>query len=319
METKGPRNEVVHTAFPLSQTAEPRQPGVYLIVAANAADLKQRAKDKQFLWQRSDNSEFAAQVVVQTDIALTTVTAADGLHIFTRSLSNAGPLSGIEVQLMARDSQILGKATTDATGHAAIAPGLLRGTGAASAYSVVAYGPNQDFAILDVTQAAFDLSDRGVAGRDVPGPLDAFVYTDRGIYRPGEQIHAMALLRDRVGAAIDDGGITLSLHRPNGVVFKRSVLAIGAGVSLRPGRQRYQASGVRSGRRKQRRQRARRRNGQIGHRAAAERRAEGNDYGRPAGAGWQGDLGHRHAADPIGQDDGRHPSPLQRRASQRRR
>ena len=224
METKGPRNEVVHTAFPLSQAAEPRQPGVYLIVAANAADLKQRAKDKQFLWQRSENSEFAAQVVVQTDIALTTVTAADGLHIFARSLSNAGPLSGIDVQLTARDSQVLGKATTDATGHATIAPGLLRGTGAASANSVVAYGPNQDFAILDVTQAAFDLSDRGVAGRDVQGPLDAFVYTDRGIYRPGEHIHAMALLRDRVGAAIDDGGITLSLHRPNGVMFKRSVL-----------------------------------------------------------------------------------------------
>ena len=224
METRGARNEVVHTAFPLTQAAEQRQPGVYLIVAANASDLHPRAKDKQFLWQRSDNYEFASQIVVQTDIALTTVTATDGLHVFTRSLGTAGPLGGIEVQLQARDSQVLGKATTDDTGHAVLAPGLLRGAGAASANTVVAYGPNQDFAILDVTQAAFDLSDRGVAGRDVRGPLDAFVYTDRGIYRPGEHIHAMALLRDRVGASIDDGGITLSLHRPNGVVFKRAVL-----------------------------------------------------------------------------------------------
>ena len=224
MEIKGPRNEVVHTAFPLSQAAEPRQPGVYLIVAANAADLHARAKDKVFLWQRRDADDYAAQLVVQTDIALTTVTAADGLHIFARSLGNAGPLSGIEVQLQARDAQILGQAVTDATGHAVLAPGLLRGTGAASPAAVVAYGPSQDFAILDITQAAFDLSDRGVAGRDVQGPLDAFVYTDRGIYRPGEHIHAMALLRDRVGVAIDDGGITVALHRPNGVVFKRSVL-----------------------------------------------------------------------------------------------
>jgi uncharacterized protein YfaS (alpha-2-macroglobulin family) len=224
METKGPRNEVVHTAFPLGQAAEPRQPGVYLLVAANAADLRPRAKDKQFLWQRSDNYEFATQIVVQTDIALTAVIAADGLHIFTRSLGTAGPLGGIEVQLQARDSQVLGKAVTDAAGHAVLPPGLLRGSGAASANAVVAFGPDQDFAVLDLTQAAFDLSDRGVAGRDVPGPLDAFVYTDRGIYRPGEHIHAMALLRDRVGAAIDDGGITLSLRRPNGVVFKRAVL-----------------------------------------------------------------------------------------------
>jgi len=225
METKGPRNEVVHTAFALSQAVDAdRQPGVYVVVAANTADLKARDKDKRFLWQRSDSSQFAAQVVVQTDIALTTVAAADGLHIFTRSLGTAGPVGAIEVQLLARDSQILGKATTDAGGHAVLPPGLLRGTGAASASTVVAYGPNQDFAILDVTQAAFDLSDRGVTGRDVQGPLDAFVYTERGIYRPGEQIHAMVLLRDRVGASVDDGGLILLLKRPNGVVFKRSVL-----------------------------------------------------------------------------------------------
>ncbi len=225
METKGPRNEVVHTAFALSQVVDAnRQPGVYVVVAANTADLKARDKDKQFLWQRSDSSQFVAQVVVQTDIALTTVAAADGLHIFTRSFGSAAPVGGIEVQLLARDSQILGKAITDAAGHAVLPPGLLRGSGAASANTVVAYGPNQDFAILDVTQAAFDLSDRGVTGRDVQGPLDAFVYTERGIYRPGEEIHAMALLRDRVGTSVDDGGLILLLKRPNGVVFKRSVL-----------------------------------------------------------------------------------------------
>ena len=71
-----------------------------MIVAANSADLHPRAMDKPFLWQRSDNYEFATQVVVQTDIALTTVTAADGLHVFARSLGTAGPLSGIEVQLL---------------------------------------------------------------------------------------------------------------------------------------------------------------------------------------------------------------------------
>ena len=207
MDTKGARNEVVHTAFPLSQAAEPRQPGVYLIVVANASDLRARAQDKQYLWQRSDVSEFASQIVVQTDIALTTVTAADGLHVFTRSLGTAGPLGGIEVQLQARDSQVLGKATTDDAGHAVLPPGLLRGTGAASANTVVAYGPNQDFAILDVTQAAFDLSDRGVTGRDVQGPLDAFVYTDRGIYRPGEHIPAMALLPHRRGVSIHAGWV----------------------------------------------------------------------------------------------------------------
>lgn len=223
MEIKGPRNEVVHTAFPLSQITDPGQPGVYLIVAMKTEGLQPRDKEKQFLWQRTDNDEFSTQLVVHTDIAITSVRAADGLHVFTRSLSTAAPLPGVDVELQARDGQVLGKAPSDDTGHSVFAPGLLRGSGAASAHAVVAYG-KEDFSLLDITQPAFDLSDRGVAGRDVPGPLDAFVYTDRGIYRPGERIHATSLLRDRIGQAIENGPLTLTLLKPNGVAFKRTVL-----------------------------------------------------------------------------------------------
>ena len=56
-------------------------------------------------------------------------------------------------------------------------------------------------AFLDLRRAAFDLTDRGVGGRSPPGPVDAFLYTERGVYRPGETVQAMAMLRDRVGAS----------------------------------------------------------------------------------------------------------------------
>ncbi len=49
--------------------------------------------------------------------------------------------------------------------------------------------------------SAFDLTDRGVKGRDAPGPLDGFVYTERGVYRPGEDVHVAALVRDAAGNA----------------------------------------------------------------------------------------------------------------------
>ena len=35
---------------------------------------------------------------------------------------------------------------------------------------------------------ALDLSDRGVDGRRAPGDIDAYLYTERGIYRPGERV-----------------------------------------------------------------------------------------------------------------------------------
>ena len=67
---------------------------------------------------------------------------------------------------------------------------------------VTAHGPDGDFNFLEIGRAAFDLSDRGVSGRPPPGPVDAFLYTDRGIYRPGETIELTALVRDDEADAI---------------------------------------------------------------------------------------------------------------------
>ena len=53
-----------------------------------------------------------------------------------------------------------------------------------------------EFAFIDLIRSAFDLTDRGVGGRDAPAGADAFVYTERGVYRPGETVHVAALLRD---------------------------------------------------------------------------------------------------------------------------
>ena len=46
-----------------------------------------------------------------------------------------------------------------------------------------------------------------------PGPLDAFVWLDRGIYRPGETVQVMALLRDAAGLPAD---IPAHVHRSSG-------------------------------------------------------------------------------------------------------
>ena len=79
----------------------------------------------------------------------------------------------------------LEKVATDARGYVRFDPGLLRGTGGLEPALLVAEG-NKDYAFLDLATAAFDLTDRGVKGREQPGPLDGYVYADRGVYRLGE-------------------------------------------------------------------------------------------------------------------------------------
>src|SRR5208283_5536076 len=63
-----------------------------------------------------------------------------------------------------------------------------------------------------------------VGGRDAPNRLDAFLYTERGVYRSGETVFATALLRDAKGVAKAGLPLTLVVKRPDGVEYKRATL-----------------------------------------------------------------------------------------------
>ena len=61
-------------------------------------------------------------------------------------------------------------------------------------------------------------------GRPAGGAVDAFVFTERGVYRTGETVFATALLRDGNGAAIAGVPLTLVVRRPDGVEYRRAMV-----------------------------------------------------------------------------------------------
>src|SRR6476646_1386177 len=81
-----------------------------------------------------------------------------------------------------------------------------------------------DYAFLNLKANAFDLTDRGVAGRATPAGADAFVYAERGVYRSNETVYLTALVRDGQGNAVTGGPLTLLIERPDGVEYRRAVL-----------------------------------------------------------------------------------------------
>ncbi len=178
-------------------------PGLYILVAEDGNSSPKR-------WQGA-----ASQWLVKTDIGLTAYQGYDGLTVVARSLETALPLAGIEVILAARNNTPLARLTTDEQGQVHFAPGLLRGKGGQAAVQLVSTDSRSGFTFLQLQQAPFDFSDRGVGGRTAPGPVDAFVYTERGIYRPGESVNIVALVRDQLGQALDAPPLTLRLKGPN--------------------------------------------------------------------------------------------------------
>lgn len=230
MDVRNTLNQSVTTAFPIRDAVKDWKPGAYFVVAWNAAQPPAKTDDDD---DETPTGGMTGMWVIDTDIALTTFAGRDGLNVYARSLDSAQPLANLEVALVSRGNDILGKAVTGADGHVAFPAGLMKGQGATEAIAVMATdSTKQEFSRLELTKSAFDLSDRGIDGRDQPGPVDTFLYTERGVYRPGEAVQLMAMLRDDAANALSNLPVTLIVRRPDGTEFTRYALALPASGAL---------------------------------------------------------------------------------------
>ncbi len=205
-------NQDVTTAFPVDQALGDLQPGVYVMTAA----AKGPGSD--------DDGQLATQWFIVSDLGLTAFSGNDGIHVFVNSLASTEAVGKAEVRLVARNNEILATRKTDEAGHVLFEAGLARGEGGLSPAMLTVTGEKADYAFLSLKTNAFDLTDRGVAGRAVPAGADAFVYAERGVYRSNETVYLTALLRDGQGNAVTGGPLTLVIERPDGVEFRRAVL-----------------------------------------------------------------------------------------------
>jgi alpha-2-macroglobulin len=206
-------NKDVTTRLPMAEALKGQPAGVYALKAAVPG-------------QDSYEHPPAWQWFVVSDLGLTTMSGVDGLHVFVRSLGSATAVSGASVELLSTANEVLATVATDGDGYARFDAGLTRGTGGQSpALVVVKLG--EDLAFLSLSDPEFDLSDRGVEGREAAPPVDVFLTTDRGAYRAGETVYATALARDTKAEAVAGLPLTAVLKRPDGVEYSRQLVADG--------------------------------------------------------------------------------------------
>lgn len=204
-------NTEVATAFPVEQALGELKAGVYAMTAAPKGVLA------------NDYDQHATQWFIVSDLGLTAYSGHDGIDVFIHSLASAEPRGQVGVRLIARNNEVLATKPTDKNGFVHFEAGLARGEGGLSPAAIVAV-EKTDYAFLSLKSPAFDLSDRGVGGRQVAAGLDAFVYTERGVYRSGETVQVTALLRDARGIAAPPVPLTLVVERPDGVEYRRALV-----------------------------------------------------------------------------------------------
>lgn len=206
-------NADVTTAFPVGEAVGDLKPGVY-VMTAQASGARQQGYEA-----------LATQWFIVSDLGMAAYSGPDGVTGMVHSLATTAPKPDIEVRLVARNNEVLATKLTDATGTVRFEAGLARGEGGlAPAMLIASDTKGADYAFLNLKSPAFDLSDRGVAGRPPAAGLDAFVYPERGVYRTGETVHITALLRDSQNEAAQGVPLTLVLERPDGVEYRRAIV-----------------------------------------------------------------------------------------------
>lgn len=194
------------TRIPLDEALQDAPVGLYFVKAT--------------LPDSEDWRDVTSQVFVLSDIGIATYLGTDGLTVALRSLGDASPMADATVTLLSRSNAVLAEVTSDADGIARFDAGLTRGTGGHAA-ALVTVLKGDDLGFLSLSDAALDLSDRGVEGREPSPPIDVFLATDRGAYRAGDTIHVTALMRDATVKAMPGVPLTAILTRPDGVEYSR--------------------------------------------------------------------------------------------------
>ena len=154
-----------------------------------------------------------------SDIGLIAKEGSASLTIFANSIQSAQPLKGVNMIAYGANNQILGMAATDDQGVAEIK--YQRREYAGFKPAMIVAKTADDFNYLPFRSTRVNVSRFDVGGKTMNSTgLDAFIYPERDIYRPGEKINYSVILRDYNWKSPGEIPVILRFLFPNGKEFK---------------------------------------------------------------------------------------------------
>ncbi|MDG9924571.1 MULTISPECIES: alpha-2-macroglobulin [unclassified Pseudomonas] len=193
------RNTRETLLLPIAGLEPFKQPGVYLAVMRQAGTY---------------NYSQPASLFTLSDIGLSVHRYHGRLDAFAQALEGSKALSGVEVELLGGNGQVLASAKTDGAGHAELP--------LPDKAAVVLARQGEQTSLLNLGSPALDLAEFDIAGA-VANPLQFFVFGPRDLYRPGELVLLNALLRDADGRAVKPQPVNVEVRRPDEQVSRKFV------------------------------------------------------------------------------------------------
>ena len=142
-----------------------------------------------------------SRLILVTDLGMVVKDNGDGSHdVFIQSLASGEPVKGAKIEVIGKNGLAVLSETSDGDGHARF-PKLTSYTREKSPLMyLVRKGSDLSFLPYDRHDRYLNLSRfpvEGVRDEDKPGGLSAYMFSDRGIYRPGDEIRVGLIVKGR--------------------------------------------------------------------------------------------------------------------------
>ncbi len=142
-------------------------------------------------------------------------------HIATTNLLTAKPEADATLKLYNYQQQLLGEITTDASGF-----GIFDSD---KKVAFVIAEKNNNFAYAKLEDGrALSLSKFDVSGETLQNGLQGYIYTERGVHRPGDTVHLTFVLNDKNNPIPANHPVTLEVTDARGKLIQRNVLKEGS-------------------------------------------------------------------------------------------
>jgi uncharacterized protein YfaS (alpha-2-macroglobulin family) len=166
-----------------------------------------------------DYWESDSRFIAMSDLGLIAREAKDKMLVFVNSIKTAESVNGVNVVAYGANNQVLGSASTDANGVAEIVYTRKEFSGFRPAMIIAKTG--DDFNYLPFSNTRVNTSRFDVGGKRINSTgLDAFVYAERDIYRPGEKVNFSVIIRDNTWKSPGELPIKMKFLLPNGKELK---------------------------------------------------------------------------------------------------
>lgn len=138
-------------------------------------------------------------------------------HLAVNNLLTTQPEENASIKLYNFQQQLIGSTTTDKEGLAIF--------DSEKTISFAVAQKNNQYAYLKLEDGnALSLSKFDVSGKQLQKGIKGFIYTERGVYRPGDHIHLTFVLNDNTNPLPKNHPVKLELLDARGKLVKRTVL-----------------------------------------------------------------------------------------------